>query len=378
MSGATFDYFATCASGHEPLLHAEIRALKLANVERQVGGVRFSGDARDAWRANLWLRTAIRVLRRVARFPCANERELDEGVATVDWSLFVKPDGKLRVDAHSNQSALEHTLYLEQRTKDTICDGLRARFGTRPSVDLEDPDLGVHVHLVKDRCTLLVDTSGDSLHKRGWRKHQGRAPLAETTAAALVLASGWDRRSPLVDPFCGSGTILVEAALIAANACPGRYRKSFGFARWPGHDDAAWQAFREREVGVLEWPKKLVLRGCDVDRERISDTRENAEAAGFGDRIEVETGRAEDFAWKRGWNAWIVTNPPWGERVADARRADDTLARFGERLKESCAGYHASVLVGNPRLERALGLPVASRLAWKSGGIDAQVLQIEL
>src|SRR5438105_4948511 len=201
------EFFVTCAPGIEPILHGEIRALKLSKVERQVGGVRFEGTSRDAWRANLELRTAVRVLRKLARFEARDESALYAGVASLDWSRFLRPDGRLRVDAHSKESALEHTLFVEQRTKDAIVDALRAQHGTRPSVDLEDPDLGVYVHLFRDRCTVLVDTSGDSLHKRGWRKFQGRAPLAETLAAAVVLASGWDRRAPLLDPFCGSGTI---------------------------------------------------------------------------------------------------------------------------------------------------------------------------
>src|SRR6185503_5493680 len=147
--------------------------------------------------------------------------------------------------------------------------------GARPSVDMEDPELGVYVHLFENRCTVLLDTSGDSLHKRGWRRFQGRAPLAETLAAAVVLASGWDKRSPLVDPFCGSATILIEAALIAADIAPGSFRERFGFERWPGHDEKAWIALRDKVRARGELPKKLVLRGSDSEREAVKGALEN-------------------------------------------------------------------------------------------------------
>lgn len=368
--GPREEHFAVCAPGLEPWLHAEVRALKLANVERQVAGVRFDATWEECWRANLELRTAIRVLRRVTRFTARNEGELAAGVAEVDWSRFMHPDATLRVDARSKESALDHTLYVEQRTKDAVCDSLRARFAVRPTVSLDDPDLGVDVHLYKDRCTVSVDTSGDSLHKRGWRRYQGRAPLAETFGAACALASAWDRRSPLVDPFCGSGTILIEAARIAGDLAPGLFRGRFGFERWPGHDAAAFAKLKEsvRARGAL--PKKLRLVGSDASAEAIAGARENAEAAGVSSAIAFEVAKAESVAWKSGWNAWVVTNPPWGERVGDERGADVTLKSLGDRLRAQAAGYRFGVLLGKKGLVRALGLRVDARETWLNGGIE--------
>jgi putative N6-adenine-specific DNA methylase len=239
-------FFATCAPGLEPVLHEELAGLRLARIERQVGGVRFEGGIEDAWRANLNARTAVRILLRLARFEAASADALYAGASAVDWGRFLRPDGTFRVDAHSNESALDHTLFVEQRVKDAVADAFRARHGARPSVDLEDPELSIRVHLFRDRCTLSVDTSGESLHKRGWRRFQGRAPLAETLAAGIVLLSGWDRRSPLLDPFCGSGTVLIEAAWIAGGVPPGHLRKRYGFERWIGHDAARWRAPRRR------------------------------------------------------------------------------------------------------------------------------------
>ncbi len=374
--GLVNEFFAVCAPGIEPILHAEVRALKLARHERQVGGVQFAGTLQDAWRANLELRTAIRVLLRVARFPAADEAQLAAGVEALDWTRWLRPEGTLRVDARSRDSALSHTLFVEQRTKDAVCDALRGRFGVRPSVDMEDPDLGIHIHLFRDRCTVLVDTSGNSLHKRGWRRFQGRAPLAETFAAAMVLASGWNRRAPLIDPFCGSGTILVEAGLIAGDVAPGSFREQFGFERWPGHDAAAWSALRRAAQQRVAHPRKLVLLGGDRSAEALEGARENVAAAGLDGRVELVAGGFERIDWKPGWNAWIVTNPPWGERVGEERELVPLLERFGRHVRDRCAGYEGLVLSGNPAVTRALGLQPVPGLRWQNGPIQVDCLRV--
>jgi 23S rRNA (guanine2445-N2)-methyltransferase len=376
--GAREVFFATCAPGLEPVLHDEVRALRLGSVERQVGGVHFEGTIRDAWRANLWLRTAVRVLQRVARFEAKDANALHAGASAVDWSRFLRADGTFVVDARSKESALDHTLFVEQRVKDAIADQFRERSGRRPSVDKEAPDLGVHAHLFRDRCTLMVDTSGESLHKRGWRRYQGRAPLAETLAAAIVLLSGWDRRAPLLDPFCGSGTILVEGALIAGGIAPGIFRERFGFELWPGHDAEAWRALRDSARAAGAVPPKLVVRGRDTSREAIAGARENVAAAGLDGRIVLEVGSALDFEAKPGWNATIVTNPPYGERVGEERDLEPLYRRFGERLRERCAGYRLALLSGNPKLARALALTPDRVIPLLNGALACELLLAEI
>jgi len=371
-------YFATCAPGLEPVLHSELADLRLAKLERQVGGVRFEGNLEDAWRANLWARTAVRILLRLARFEAASADSLYAGAIAVDWGRFLRPDGTFRVDAQSNASALDHTLFVEQRVKDAVADSFRSRHGTRPSVDLEDPDLSIHVHLFRDRCTLSVDTSGDSLHKRGWRRFQGRAPLAETLAAGIVLMSGWDRRSPLLDPFCGSGTILIEAAWIAGGIAPGHLRDRFGFERWIGHEAGRWRSLVTESRAEMHLPKKLVLAGSDSDAHAVEGARENLAAAGLADRVRLEVRNVADFAPKRGWNAWIVTNPPYGERVGRERDLEGVYGRFGALLRERCAGYHVAILSGNPVLSRALVLEPERRTSLKNGSIDCELLELPL
>lgn len=363
-------YFVTCAPGVEPLLHAELRALALSKVERQVGGCYFEGTARDAMMANLWLRTAVRVLQRVVRFAAEDETALYQGVQSVDWSQYVSAKGTLAVDANAKESRLDHTLFVAQRTKDAICDQFRAKSGERPSVDKEDADLSIVVHLVRDRCTLLLDTSGDSLHKRGWRKVQGRAPLAETLAAALVMHSGWDRKQPLVDPFCGSGTILVEAAWIAANHAPGLLRKSFAFQRLPGHDEALWQRLLADARAAIKPIPKLRLVGLDVDPKALGGARENAVSAGVSERIDLEQGDALTFDPRPGWNAAIVSNPPYGERIG--RDVERQLQSFGKLLAARCSGSRIALLLPSGGANW-LGLNNLTTTPLANGGIPCDI-----
>ncbi|MHC5012585.1 MAG: THUMP domain-containing class I SAM-dependent RNA methyltransferase [Planctomycetota bacterium] len=374
-------FFATCAPGVEPGLFDEVKALRLARPEQQVGGVYFEGTLEDAWRANLWLRTAVRIFLRVARFPAKDADELYAGAGAVDWSAFVEPEGTLLVDSQTKDSQLTHTHFVQQRVKDAVVDGIRAKTGVRPSVSVEDPHLRIHAHLYKDRATLSVDTSGGSLHKRGWRRHQGRAPLSETLAAAVVMLSGWDRRSPLVDPFCGSGTIAIEAAALAGNVAPGRWRR-FGFERWPGHDAAAFARMRAEAEAAEAFPKKLVLLGSDRDRDRVREARENAESAGFADRIRFERADARDLDFRPGWNAWIVTNLPYGVRVSKEGDVVGLHRRFGERLRERCDGYTLAALCGSTETARALaeglGLERPSLLPLWNGALECELLRARI
>ncbi len=367
-------FFVTCAPGLEILLHAEARELRLGKVERQVGGIQFEGTLVDAMRANLWLRTAVRVLMRVSRFEAKDDAALYAGARAVDWSRFLAGERRFVIDAHTNASALDHTLFIEQRVKDAIVDRFRELENRRPDVDKQDPDVSIYVHLVKDRCTLLVDTSGESLHKRGWRRYQGRAPLSETLAAALVLFSGWDRRAPLIDPFCGGGTILIEALLLARNIAPGSFRKQFGFQRWPGYDETAWKKLVDEAARAAKPNARPVLQGRDWDPATIAGAAENLHGAGIEAAIEFTVGEATEWEPKPGWNAWIVTNPPYGERVGAERALEASYTRFGQFVAEGCDGYHLSLLTSSQRLAEALRLPRLSRRPLLNGPLECVLL----
>ncbi len=372
-----FTCFATCAPGVEAILHAEAKTLKLARLERQVGGVRFEGTLADLWRANLCLRTAVRVLLRLARFEAADADALYRGVSEIDWSAFARPEGTLLVAAQTNESKLDHSEFAEQRTKDAIVDAFRRKAGVRPSVDKDDPDLRVHLHLFRDRATLSLDASGESLHKRGWRVHQGPAPLAETLAAALVLASDWDRRAPLLDPFCGSGTIAIEGACLATNT-PSGFLRRFGFERWLGHDAQRFAAFRRSLEAARTHPGKLYILGSDLDREQIEGARANAAAAGVDELVAFEVADARDLAPRKGWNAWIVTNPPYGQRLGEEAQLVELYRAFGARVREHGAGFRLAFLSGKPELLRALGLGRCERRPIVNGGLACELLLAQL
>lgn len=371
-------YFVTCVPGTERELFREVKALGFSKSESQVAGVRFEGTRKDAWRANLSLRTAIRVLERLTRFEAPDEDALYAGAKAIEWERWLAPDGTLAVDARSKDSALFHTRFLQQLVKDAVCDRLRERSGTRPSVDPASPDLRIDLHLFKDRATLSLDTSGDPLYKRGWRRHQGRAPLAENLAAALVLRSGWDHRSPVVDPFCGSGTILVEAGLIASGRLPGAMGRRFGFERFGDHDAKAYERVLEGARAEGKPTRKLTLVGLDREPERIEQARENLAAAGIEARIQLEEGDARTWMPKAGWNAWIVTNPPYGARVRSDGNVDVLYTAFARRLAEYAGGYHVTMISSVTQGLDALPLVGASRSAILNGGLECEVISGEV
>ncbi len=366
--------FATCAPGLEAVLHDEVRALKLARHERQVGGVRFEGSRADIWRANLELRTAIRILQRVVRFQAPDADALYAGVQEIDWSEWLPAGGSLWIVAQTQSSQLTHSRFIAQRTKDAIVDQIRSRRGDRPDVDREDPSLQLHVHLFRDRATLSIDTSGASLHKRGWRVAQGRAPLAETLAAGVITLSEWDQRSPFVDPFCGSGTLVIEAAFKALDVAPGLFRPSFAFEKLPDHDASTYRRLREEVARRRRPAGKRRILARDRDPERVKETRRNLESAGLQDWIELEAAPAEDWAPRPGWNAWIVTNPPYGERLGEERELAALFERLLQLFGERCDGYHLALLSANPRLARVFDPLGLRRIDLLNGGLEVTLL----
>lgn len=367
--------FATCAPGIEPLLHEELRGLKLAKVERQVGGCYFEALPIDIWRANLCLRTAVRVLLRLSRFEAKTGEQLYDKVKEIDWTTFVKPNGTLRVDAKVKDSSLDHSNYVEQRVKDAVADQFKEKFGERPSVDKDEPDLRIAIHIFRDRVTLQVDTSGHSLHRRGWRKAQGFAPLAETLAAAIVMSTKWNRKAPLIDPFCGSGTLLIEAGLLATNTAPGLFRKRFGFQSWEDHDKAGFERLKDKLRKEIRPLGKTQLIGNDLEGGRLRDVEDNAEVAGFGGKLRLQSGNASDFDFKPGWNACIVTNPPYGERIGDVRDLIPVYRAFGELLRSRAGGCEVAIFSGNRDLAAELQMKYLRPLFLKNGAIECEILQ---
>lgn len=368
-------FFASCPPGLEPVLHAEVKALRFLRHERQVGGVRFEGNLESAWRANLRLATATRVLERLGRFEAGSELALYSGVQALEWSQWLRPEGSLWVSARTKESVLEHSRYIEQKVKDAIVDQFREKTGARPSVERENADLRLDLHLFRDRATLSIDLSGEALYKRGWRRHQGRAPLNECLAAGIVRLAEWDRRAPLIDPFCGSGTLLIEAGLMLLERAPGGLGRGFAFERLPRHSPEAYAAWRAAELRPPAAAARLPrLLGFDSDPQRVREARENVAAAGLEQLITIECRSALDMDLRPGWNAWIVTNPPYGERVGAGRDTRALLEAFGQQCRHQYRGYRFAILSGGPDLTRALGLKAETRLPLDNGGLPVELL----
>jgi putative N6-adenine-specific DNA methylase len=362
-------FFATAAKGTEPALRDELREIRVRGVRADRGGVHFDGELLDAARVCLWSRVAVRVLLEVGSFDAAGETALYEGTRAVDWSVWLTPDTTLAVRATCRSSRLTHSQFVAQKTKDAIVDRLRDRFGARPSVDRADPDVGVTLHLARDRATLYLDVGGAALHDRGWRTRPGPAPLRETLAASVVRLSSWDRASPLADPMCGAGTLAIEAAAWSRNMAPGLWRKRLGVERWAAADDAlrARLADLRAEAKAAARADGPPILASDVDPEAVERTQDNARAAGVS--IEVLQRDVRDIAPLEPAGV-VVTNPPYGVRVEGDRELYQGMAAGLRRLR----GHTVAILAGTPAVERALGRPPDRWWILFNGPIECRLL----
>jgi putative N6-adenine-specific DNA methylase len=368
-------FFATCGRGIEPILADELRALGAANVEPGRGGVGFRGDQALLYRANLWLRTAVRVLRPILEADVASPDELYDAVRSIDWSRFMTPDHTLAVDCNVRDSKITHSKYAALRVKDAICDQFVERVGRRPSVDVDEPMVGLNLHVYRDHAVLSLESSGESLHKRGYRPILTRAPLNEALAAALVLKTGWRGTVPFADPLCGSGTLAIEAAWLALHRPPGLTRRRFGFQGWMDYDVRLWTDLRdEARRGVLKALPAPVL-GSDIRGDAVAFSIDNARAAGIGHLLRFEKRDVRDFRPPDAAPGVILCNPPYGERLGEEKNLFGLYKLLGEVFAERCKGWEAYVFTGNPRLARAIGLKPAEEVPLFNGKISCRLLK---
>ena len=382
--------FVTVPAGAAELAAAELESFGAAEVKVQRAGAACVATLEQAYRACLWSRVASRVLLQIAEFPAPDPDALYAGARGVDWRAHLGVDGTLAVDCTSTRSAITHTQFAALKVKDAIVDQFREATGARPSVDVAAPDVRVNLHLDRDVATLAIDLSGESLHRRGYRGPQGAAPLKENLAAAVLLRAGWPALVAaaaadgallgFVDPMCGSGTLCVEAALIAGDVAPGLERERFGFLRWRGHDDALWRRLLEeaRQRRAAARVEHIAIRGYDRDAAAVEAARANAAAAGVGERIAVERrelGELPDAPAPRGL---VAVNPPYGERLGEQRELAELYARLGETLRTRFAGWHAAVLTGNPPLGLELGIKAKRTHTLFNGPIECRLLRFEI
>lgn len=367
-------YFATCARGLEPVLAAELQSLRGNDIRPGRGGVGFAGDTALLYKANLWLRTAIRVLQPVLEARVESPDELYAAVQTIDWARFLTPDHTLAVDCNVRDSRITHSQYAARRVKDAICDQFVAKMGRRPSVDTERPMLGLNLHVSRDDAVLSLDSSWDSLHKRGYRPVLTKAPLNEALAAGLILSTGWRGDTPLVDPMCGSGSLPIEAGWIALNRPPGLTRKHFGFMGWMDFDVGLWTAVRdEARAGVLKRLPAFV-GGSDVRADAVEHARANARAAGIGHLLAFERTDLKDFRPPAGPPGVLICNPPYGERIGEEKELRPLYRRMGEVFGERCGGWACYVFTSNDAPWRGIRLKPASVTPFWNGKIACRLL----
>ncbi len=379
-------FFATAALGLEPLLAAELIELGAAEVKEERAGVRFSGDMRTAYQLCLWSRLASRVLLPLASFAAPDPDILYAEVQKLEWAEQLALTNTFAVDCTIIRSQINHTLYAALRVKDAIVDQFRARSGERPSVSVEQPDLRINLHLFKDQATVSIDLSGDSLHRRGYRIDGVHAPLKENLAAAILIRGGWpaiaEQGGALADPMCGSGTLPLEAALIATDSAPGLLRDYFGFLGWQQFDEPLWQELREdalqRQHAGLQ--RKLgPIVGYDGDGRAIKAAWQHAQNAGLDKLIHFEKRTLREFTAPTGVETGLlVANPPYGERLGEESQLPPLYNQLGEIMSRQCQGWKAAVITSNPQLGRAIGLRAGKINTLYNGALKCQLLQFTL
>lgn len=358
----------------EPITAGELRSLGATDIEIRNRAVSFSGDKRLLYQANFSLRTASRVLIVIDEFTAKDYDEIYASVSKITWEKYISVHNTFSVNATTYSDVFTNSQYVRYRVKDSIADYFRSKFGKRPNVDAEKADVPINIHISGTHCTILLDSSGASLHKRGWRVGQASAPLNEALAAGLILHSGWHGQSPLYDPFCGSGTILIEACMIALGIQPGIYRKDFAFQHWTDYDKQLFQDIydddsRDRKLNVQ-------ITGSDISHYALQTAQRNIDAAGLTRYIKVHKADATALP-EQAQPLTVITNPPYGVRI----KSDDLTAlykSFGRVLKFNMRGSEAWVLSGDKQALKEIGLKHKVKIEILNGDIECLLLGYDI
>lgn len=371
----TFPLIAKTVSGLEDVLARELETLGAGDVMKLNRAVSFTADTELMYRVNYACRTALRILKPVFHFEIKEQKDLYEQVFEFPWENYLDADHSFSIDAVISYTVFTNSQFVAQRTKDAIADRLREKLGNRPSVDLENPDLKINVHLFRDACTVAFDSSGQSLHRRGYRKSTGPAPINEVLAAGLVRLSEWDPATPLFDPMCGSGTLLIEAAMLARNMPAGYFREEWGFMKWRDFDAALWEKVKEDRRAQIS-TVKLNIHGSDRAERAIESARENLRFTGLYDDIILSTGSFEeaDPPFEKGF---IISNPPYDERL----KIEDSLVFYkmiGDTLKRKYAGYTAWFISSDLESIKFIGLRPSRRIPVFNGPLECRFLKFDM
>lgn len=362
--------------GFEPLLAKELRQLGAMDVKEGVRAVAFTGDTGFLYKANLSLRTAVKILKPIHSFRVMSEQDLYQGVRRMDWSKYMDVDDTLAVDATIHSDHFSHSQYVALKTKDAIVDQFRDNQGRRPNVDLSFPSLRINVHIEKETCNISFDSSGSSLHKRGYRSATNIAPINEVLAAGMLLHSGWSGQSDFLDPMCGSGTILIEAAMIACNIPPNINREDFGFMRWADWDESLFEKIKDSCMKKLR-EFHFSIRGYDKAPSAVMKAEENVRNAHLEDYINIQ--QFDFFKSKKQHprHLHMLFNPPYGERLS-ALNIPEFYANIGDTLKQGYPGTEAWFVSSNFEGMKHVGLRPSRRIKLFNGSLEAKLLKYDI
>jgi len=366
--------------GLEELCAAELTKLGAENVEKHTRAVSFDGNIGVMYKANLMLRTALRVLVQYATFEVADEEDLYQKVKSIEWETLIDKDETLAIDTVLNTEIFNHSQFISQKTKDAIVDRFREKFGERPSVDFDNPALRIHLHISGNKCTLALDSSGDSLHKRGYRDKTNLAPINEVLAAGLVQLSGWNGKSTFLDPMCGSATILIEAAMFAANIPAGYHRENFGFMNWRkllGFDQELWQTIFDKVVEKIS-SEDISLYGIEISPNVARKAKENVKRSKTEDMIKI---RCADFLTSEPppikGKPVLVMNPPYGERM-DKDNVEELYKAVGDTFKQNYKGFDCWLISSNVEAIKNIGLRPTRKITVFNGQLECKFLKFSI
>lgn len=362
-------------AGLEPLLANELRKLGAGNIEEGVRSVSFYGDKGFMYKANLSLRTTLKVLKPIREFKVQSEDEFYRKIYDINWFEFIDQNGSFAIDSTVHSEKFTHSKYVTLKCKDAIVDMFRNKTGKRPDIDLKNPQLRVNIRIHGEHCTVSLDSSNDSLHKRGYRTATTEAPINEVLAAGMLLHSGWDGLSDFLDPMCGSGTILIEAAMIACNIPPNLNKKEFGFEKWKDWDVDLFETIEEAQLNkIRSFDHRIV--GYDKTLESITKTRENSENANLSEFIEVE--KLDFFTSEKYTDKYLhmVFNPPYGERLSVD--IPEFYEKIGDTLKQNYAGSEAWFIVSEKEAMKNVGLKPSRKIKLYNGPLESRLLKYKI
>jgi len=373
---ATGRYFALTQKGLSDITAGELEELGGRECKTSYNGVYFSADRETLYRINHMVKTASRILAPLVSFKVHNEKELYKKCFSMEWERFMTPVKTFSISSSVSGSRISHSKFAALKMKDAIADRLREKFGNRPDVDTLHPDIPLNLNIRNNFCTLSFDTSGESLHRRGYRVNAVSAPLHETLAAAILRISGWDGSVPLYDPMAGSGTILGEAALKAGNRPSSVKERSYGFCHMPGYRREIWEKVKkECAAGIRDIPEGLIS-GSDIDRVHVKAARQNMNEIPGGSNIKIIRSDFRDLDSIS--NSFIISNLPYGRRLGDVEEAGKLYTEFGNFLKHKCRGSRAFLLCGSTALVKKIGLRTSRKIPLFNGPIETRLIELEL